>query len=119
MHTNADVIVLDNAYHSVVTVFDCISFYLKFELQHKLHQQTWLDVLKDADAFQSVQVDVHGDLGFELVRQRGQDWLLVQGLLIWPQIIEPLDDTIFQLFSDLSKIIKHPFHEVLVIWPEN
>ena len=77
---------------------------LRPQLQHQLHQQACLAVLKNANLLQGLQVHINGDLGTKLVGQVLQHLLLVHGLLVGPEVVEPLDDARFQLLVDFSKV---------------
>lgn len=77
---------------------------LRPQLEHQLHQQSRLAVLKNANFLQGLQVHVDGDLSTELVGQVLQHLLLVHSFLVGPKVIEPLDDTSFQLFVDFSEV---------------
>ena len=45
----------------------------------------------------------YGHLSFQFVRQHAENLILVEGLFVRPQVIEPLDDALFELLSDLSE----------------
>ena len=48
--------------------------------------------LEDGDSFERVEVDVHGNLGLEFLRQFIEDTLLVQGLTTVPLVVKPGSD---------------------------
>ena len=45
-----------------------------------------------------------GHLGLQLVRQGREDLLFVEGLLVGPEVVEPLDDALLQLLGHLAEL---------------
>lgn len=56
--------------------------------------------LEQLNPFEGVEVDVNGDLGFEFIRENTCYPLLIERLLVCPEVVEPLYHAILQLFRN-------------------
>ena len=57
--------------------------------------------LENFDFAQCLHMDMHGYLGLEFLRQYCRDGFLIHSFVVEPKVVEPLDDSCFQLTPDL------------------
>ena len=76
----------------------------QLQLQDQLNKESGLAVLENGHSPQRVEMYAYGDLRLEFVRQHAKDFVLVEGLLVRPQIVEPLDDALLELLPDFAEL---------------